>query len=312
MRNRRFCRRTRPCRNRRSGIWRSVVKIQETVTEKLVPGLSRAREEAKEIFRKVKEYHLFTKGKEAKEGVIRELVEGTERLLTNTREIIRDLSARGERKVKAGVKTLTEMVEVGRTLLPQILHWLTKGKVAAGKILHAGITGARAIVRDKAGKKVEFGFKWLISRLEGGYVFGEVVSAKSSEYQMPVKALESYREILGKEQTPEMVVYDRGGDAEKTIRKLQEEGVKKVGIMPKGKKEWSVAAADQAEVRSQRGKTEGVIGTLKSVKCGFNQRRERSNGAVRAAGHRAIACLNLTRFLKDIIGQAKEPKAAEA
>ncbi|MFN0123980.1 MAG: hypothetical protein ACKV2V_26050 [Blastocatellia bacterium] len=159
---------------------------------------------------------------------------------------------------------------------------------------------------------MEFGFKWLINRLEGGYVFGNVMAANADEYQMPVKALESYRETLGGKETPEMVIYDRGGDCAETIRELQEAGVKKVGIMPKGTKEWSVAAEDQAEVRSQRGKTEGVIGTLKSVKCGFNQRRERSNGAVRAAGHRAIVCLNLTRFLKDIIGQTKKPKAAEA
>jgi hypothetical protein len=34
---------------------------------------------------------------------------------------------------------------------------MSTGVVAQGKILHAGITQARSIVRNKAGKKVEFG-----------------------------------------------------------------------------------------------------------------------------------------------------------
>jgi hypothetical protein len=40
--------------------------------------------------------------------------------------------------------------------------------------------------------------------------------------------------------------------------------IEKVGIQPRGKAKWCVAEADPPEVRSQRGKTEGVIGTLKS------------------------------------------------
>lgn len=292
-------------------VYRSLVKIQETVTEKVVPGLAEAKEKAREIFRQVKEYHLFTKGKEAKDRVVLELVKQARELIGHSEEVIREVAKNGARKVQSGVQKMREMVEVTQTLLPQILKWINTGFVATGKILHAGISEARSIVRNKAGKKVEFGFKWLINRLEGGYVFGRAVAAQASEYQMPIEALKDYRGIFGKDKAPELQVYDRGGSSAKTVEKLSKEGVKKVGIMPKGAQEWSIAAEDQAEVRSQRGKTEGVIGTLKSQKCGFNQRRERSSAGVKAAGQRALVCLNLARLMKDICGKAKQSEMAE-
>lgn len=66
--------------------------------------------------------------------------------------------------------------------------------------------------------------------------------------------------------------------------KLKEEGVLKIGIQPKGKKEWSVVEQDQKEVMSHRGKTEGVIGSLKSKRYDFKDGRQRTNQSLIAAG----------------------------
>ena len=41
------------------------------------------------------------------------------------------------------------------------------------------------------------------------------------------------------------------------------EGVKQLGIQPKGQRAWHVAEDVRQMVRSERGKTEGIIGTLK-------------------------------------------------
>ncbi|PON09651.1 hypothetical protein C2W62_54370, partial [Candidatus Entotheonella serta] len=71
---------------------------------------------------------------------------------------------------------------------------------------------ARAIVRNKAGKKPEFGLAYLISRLGGGYVLAERIMANTDERQMPLRALAGYRRLFGPDATPELVVYDRGGD----------------------------------------------------------------------------------------------------
>ena len=183
----------------------------------------------------------------------------------------------------------------------QIVHWISTGKVAANKIVHVGIPQARAIVRNKAGKKTEFGLAYLISRLGGGYLFGTLIAANADERQMPLKALSGYRAIFGQEATPELVVYDRGGDSTATRNRLTSEKVKYVGIQPKGQRPWSVAEEDQKEVGSQRGKTEGSIGTLKSSKYEFRGGRQRSNESLRAAGQRAMVCMNLVNLMRDIV-----------
>src|SRR5439155_24660397 len=130
------------------------------------------------------------------------------------------------------------MEDVIRALLPQIKHWMKTGKVATEKILHAGIAEARAIVKGKG--RVKFGMKWLIHRLTGGYVFGKRVEPRADENQMPAESLKDYREVFGAEATPEMSVNDRGASLSAVAAKLQAEGVKKVGIPPRGQGEWLV------------------------------------------------------------------------
>jgi len=65
-------------------------------------------------------------------------------------------------------------------------------------------------------------------------------------------------------------------------------------------------------VRSQRGKTEGVVGTLKSRKYGFNHRTERSNETLIAAGQRSMVSLNLNTLLRDVAGKEKTAQVAIA
>src|SRR5947208_15571826 len=88
------------------------------------------------------------------------------------------------------------------------------------RIVHAGLLQARAIVRNKAGKKVEFGLPYLLSRLGGGYVFGTLICGVVDESKMRLQALAGYRAIFGAQATPVVVVYDRGGYATATIRAL--------------------------------------------------------------------------------------------
>ncbi|MCI0423837.1 MAG: hypothetical protein L0312_32270, partial [Acidobacteria bacterium] len=163
-------------------VYRSLVKLKEQGLQAVKKG----KEQAKEIFKTVKEYHLFAKGKEKKDQLLGQLVEQTKKLMSHSQTVIKQVGARAERVAQTAVGKLERMVEVSAILLPQILQWLRTGVVATGKILHAGITSARAIVKNKAGKRVEFGLKWLINRVEGGYVFGRVVAANADEREMPI------------------------------------------------------------------------------------------------------------------------------
>lgn len=109
-----------------------------------------------------------------------------------------------------------------------------------------------------------------------------------------------------------MVVYDRGGSHPATVNKLLKAGVKKGGIAPKGKAPWSVAEEDQRVVKSERGQTEGSIGTLKSDKYHFNRPKERSVTALERAGQRALVSLNLNHLMRDLVAWEKKVQQAAA
>jgi hypothetical protein len=218
-----------------------------------VQGLEAALGQVETVLRSVKAHHLFTQGKSEKREVLTRILREVGTLVGQTRVIATTVKGSSDRVIQSARCKLVAMHDVIRVLMGQIVHWVTTGKVAAHKIVHVGIPQARAIVRNKAGKKTEFGLAYLISRLGGGYVFGERIEANADERQMPLKALAGYRAIFGQEATPELVVYDRGGDSTQTCQKLALAGVKQIGIQPKGKRPWLVAEGVRDQVRSERG-----------------------------------------------------------
>jgi len=260
-------------------------------------------EKAKEIYKSVKHHHLFAKTKVEKTKILEELVKKSAELAETLKDVSQQVSARcgrGKQRTKA---TLDAMAEVARHLLPQIQHWLATGHVATEKILHAGLTAARAI--SKGTGKVKFGMKWLINRLRGGYLFGKRVAPHANETQMPQEAVQDYRQVFGTKATPQMVIYDRGASLPAAAQGLKKAGVQKVGIPPRGQGAWLVGEKEKKIVKSERGKTEGSIGRLKSRKYSFSQRQERSVETQDAAGQRAIVSVNLNTLLRDVVAQAK-------
>jgi hypothetical protein len=253
------------------------------------------------ILRTVKEHHLFVKSRAAKRQVLTRLLTEVGQLVVQTRLLVTGLGERRDRVTHNAITTLKTMHAVAKRLIPQIVQWITTGVVAKGKIVHAGVTQARAIVRHKAGKDVEFGLPYLLSRLGGGYVFGTLIRGGVDESKMPLQALATYREIFGAQATPALVVYDRGGYATATVRALAKEGVQAIGIQPKGHGAWHVAEAVRETVRSERGKTEGIIGILKTAKYGFNKPKERLWQTLEMAGPRSILAFNLNKFMRDLV-----------
>lgn len=273
---------------------RSLVKLQKRGWREVAAAVAKATE----VLQSVKHYHLFTKTKPEKDQGLRQIVAQTQELIGISQQGIDGADRPATPVARAAGQKIRAMAEVTRQLVPQILQWLQTGVVARGKILHAGITTARAIIKNKVGKKVEFGLKWLLNRLDGGYVFGTVVAAHADEKKMPVAALQHYREVFGPQATPEMLVYDRGGSAAKTVQKLHQAGVQKVGIAPVGQAPWSIAEEDRQEVKRQRAQSEGSIGALKSQKYAFNHGRQRTDQSLIAAGQWALVCLNLNTLTR--------------
>jgi hypothetical protein len=262
-------------------------------------------EKAKEIYARVKEHHLFGTTKEEKQNTLTHIVKQSETLIEMVKQVINQVSTRCGRLKQQAAAKLQQMVEVARQLIPQIRHWMRTGKVASEKIIHAGITQARAIVKGKG--RVKFGMKWRINRLIGGYLFGKRVAAHADENKMPEQSLKDYREIFGPQATPKLVVYDRGASLPVAAKALKKEGVRKVGIPPRGQGTWMVGQKDQILVKSQRGKTEGSIGRLKSKKYGFSHRQERTVQTQEAVGQRAFVSANLNTLMRDLTRQAQAP-----
>jgi rhodanese-related sulfurtransferase len=257
--------------------------------------------QAKEVYRGVKQQHLFAKTTVEKKKLLAEIVAKSEALSKTTQAVIAQVSTRYGRVRENAKAKLQQLVAVARSLIPQITQWMKTGKVATEKIIHAGLTAARAITKGKG--KVKFGMKWLINRVKGGYLFGQRVAPRADETQMPAEAVPAYRKVFGEKATPKMVVYDRGARLPAAAAQLTKAGVKKVGIPPRGQGAWLVGEKAQKEVKSERGKTEGSIGRLKSKKYGFSHRQERSVETQTAAGQRAIVSANLNTLMRDVVGQ---------
>jgi hypothetical protein len=266
-----------------------------------VLGVDIALEQVQTILRTVKEHHLFAKGKQEKRQMLTRLLTEVGQLVVQTRLLVQGLGERRDRVTQHAITTLQTMHEVAKRLIPQIVHWITTGVVAKGKIVHVGVTQARALVRHKAGKEVEFGLPYLLSRLGGGSIFGTLIRGVVDESKMPLQALAGYRAIFGVQATPTLMVYDRGGYATATLRALAHEGVKEMGIQPKGHGAWHVAEAVRETVRSERGKTEGIIGTLKTDKYGFNKPKEHLWPTLEMAGPRSILTCNLNKLMRDLV-----------
>lgn len=120
-------------------------------------GLDRAQGQVQTIVRSVKEHHLFTSGKaDKRQVVIRIWREGGE-LMVQTRPRLQRLGTSSDAVMQRARARLMAMHEVIKPLRGQSGHGIAMGKVAANKIVQVGIPQARAIVRNKAGKKTEFG-----------------------------------------------------------------------------------------------------------------------------------------------------------
>jgi hypothetical protein len=258
-------------------------------------------EPGRKLLRLVREHRLLAKTPQHKREVLEQIVEQGQQVATVAVSVRTELMGRSEsfyKRVSAKLDALRDFVE---RLTPQIRSWMATGKVAAGKLLHPALQAARAIVRNKAGKKCEFGLPWLVCRLGGGYVFGKMLPKLPAESKMPLEAVGLYQSLFGAGRVPKAAVYDRGGWAATTIELLRGMGIGKIGIVPKGQAGWLVGEADQDMVKTHRAQTEAVIGTLKSEFYGFNKPKQRSTRMVEQAGHASFVSVNLNRYLKDLL-----------
>ena len=197
----------------------------------------------------------------------------------------------------------------GNRTAKMIRHWIKTGHVATGKIINVHIPELYSIVRGKIGKGVEFGLSWGITRLQGGFILATVGTQRSDvqDTKFAVRAAEDLVALFGN--APKSYAYDRAGYSQENIKRLQDIGVRNVGLAPRGRAEWQVDGKIRDKLIRERAQVEGSIGTIKGQKYGFNRPAARSAAMMGVCGQRTALGANLAKLVR---GLAKPARAAAA
>lgn len=258
--------------------------------------------------KKLRSYRLFAKTKEAKNKLMAQMAGLVDRA---RRQLTRAMEAAAEKKdrlVKSGKRAWSKLERLGQTmarLLPQIRSWLKTGKVATGKIISVHMPELYAIVRGKVGKAVEFGLRWGLTRLRGGFLLAKValnrLDLQDSKYA--VQAVDDHIALFGK--APRAYAYDRGGYSKSNIKEIKQKGVKQVALAPRGKARWPVGGRVKKRLIKERAQIEGGIGALKSGRYGFHRPAARSAEMMATCGQRAVLGLNLNKLVRGLAHRKK-------
>jgi hypothetical protein len=206
---------------------------------------------------------------------------------------------------KVARQKLEHLCETMDRLAPQIQYWLDTGFVAKKKIINLLLPEVCSIPRGKVGKDVEFGLKWGVTRLGGGFLHGSVDPSRGNfnDKKHVVESVDDCIRLF--EESPITYAYDRGGYSRQNLNKLRDLGVQEPGLVPAGSAPWPVNDKAQKKVRTARANVEGSIGALKSGRYTFNRPQVRSTHMLMTCGQRSILGYNLNRLLQ-LVAQRNE------
>jgi hypothetical protein len=254
---------------------------------------------------KLREYRLLAKEKTkaARDRMVAQMAAVVEKVRTQLAQAMERGSAAKEKLRRYGKVAWAKLVQLQETmgkLLPQIRYWLRTGRVAANKIISLQVPELYAIVRGKAGKAVEFGLKWGLARLRGGFLLATLGKNKREleDTRFAVRAVKDHIALFGK--APKGYAYDRGGWSQANVTELKELGVKQVGLAPRGRAQWAVGGKVKETLVNERAQVEAGIGTIKCGKYGFNRPAAHSAATMGGCGQRAVLGYNLNKLVRGL------------
>jgi len=252
-----------------------------------------------DIGKKVRAHRLFAKTKEAKMEINRKLSKLTKDVLGDLGNLLEGIDIKVNQVRGSGKRALNNLAEDFHNMcqmMGQIDYWIKKGKVAKGKIVSLFNPCFRAINRGKVGKQIEFGLKWGINQIRGGYMSVFMCAdMMTCDANYAVRGVEEHIRIFG--EPPRDFGFDRAAWSGEHKKKIRELGVKNLGIAPKGQAKWEVGPRVKDRMTRERAQVEGKIGTTK--RQGFNKPDAKTNFGVRQSALRAALGFNLRRLAKD-------------
>lgn len=260
--------------------------------------------------KRLREFRLFAKEKSKKARMkltskMANLVEDIQSHLVRALQAAEPHKQRLVKYAKVAHAKTQQVHDAMTKLLPQIRYWIKTGFVAANKIISVHIPELYSIVRGKAGKKVEFGLQWGISRIAGGFLRARVACDRRElvDARFAIKAVDDHIALFGN--APTGYAYDRAGHSDDNVTLLKAKGIKHVALAPRGRAQWAVRGAMKNKLIKQRAQVEGGIGTVKHSKYGFTKPAAKSARAMAMCGQRAVLGFNLNKFVR---GLAKRNK----
>ena len=255
--------------------------------------------------KKLRDYRLGAKSKTkaAKDRMVSEMTAIVDGIRSALGAAL-DAAKSGAAKLRGhGVVARSHLARLHDTmtkLLPQIRHWLRTGHVASGKIINLYIPELYSIVRGKVGKTVEFGLRWGIARLRGGFLLATVSQSKLEleDARFAVRAVRDHATLFGK--PPRAYAYDRGGWSAANVSAIKKLGVRDVGLAPCGRAQWAVHGRTRDRLIHERALVEAGIGSIKSSRYGFNRPAARSAAMMGACGQRAVLGFNLNKLVRHL------------
>jgi hypothetical protein len=255
----------------------------------------------RDLAQNLRKHRLFSKTKEARLKVAAKMSELSKEVLQDLGTLIESVSKNVSGKRKRAANHISDVYTSMMQLIGQIDHWIKTGWVVPEKIISLFQTDLRSIPRGKIGKDIEFGLKWGINQIRGGYVHIFMMQEmRSADCEFAVEAIREHIRIFG--QPPKEYGFDRGGWSEPHMEQMGKLGVKRIGVAPKGKEPWKVSKNCENRIKRERAQVEGKIGTMKHY--GFNKPEERATPGMKRAARRAELRFNLGKYLRDLTASA--------
>jgi IS5 family transposase len=268
-----------------------LVGIGKKLKGKIAKKMKELSDKAHGVFTKIR---LFTRGKG--EEVLQKKKVLAQKLHRIVKSMVRLAKANA---VSLKVKTRDEVLFY-ELMLRQIVQWLKTGFHPKNKILSLWEQSARAISKGKVAISAEFGRRWIITRLLGGYIIGSPCQKLGADADTSIadEVMMDFLNMFG--ELPEAFVFDRGADSKKNKKLLEGLGVKEICIFPKGKKKMEVSSKVLAMARKERSLSEQSIANIKHLKYGFTKPRAKSTQGCILKGHTAILGVNINNLFRDI------------
>jgi hypothetical protein len=247
----------------------------------------------------VTEIRLFTRGKA--DNAVKRKKELSQKLHATVKKMQKLVSENLSSLSKKTRQKLQPKVDLYKLIQDQTIQWIKTGKHPVNKLISLWNLEARAITRNKAAKMVEFGRRWIVTRLLGGYVIGSACQKLGGDADVKIadEVLVGFLNATG--QVPENFIFDRGGDGDKNHKILAAVGVTNNCIFLKGRGEKMDVTPEVFEMaRRERALSEASIATVKHNKYGFNKPRARSADSCTLKGQAAFLGFNLNHLTVDI------------